>query len=109
VISLLAGVLFGPGARWIRPDEYALHSEENLEYINLYLCRMVLGVQLVIAGIQLPSKYLQKEWRSMAYLIGPGMVAVRMIPIRSCNPIFPDIKPWGYDIPISGVEVAHFN
>lgn len=76
VISLLAGVLFGSGAKWIRPDEYALHSEENLEYIDLYLCRLVLGVQLVIAGIQLPSKYLQKEWRSLAYLIGPGMVAV---------------------------------
>lgn len=73
MISLVAGILFGPAAGWIRPEEYALNNEENLEYINLYICRLVLGVQLVIAGIQLPPKYLQKEWKSLAYLIGPGV------------------------------------
>jgi NhaP-type Na+/H+ or K+/H+ antiporter len=79
VISLLAGVLFGPAAKWIRPDEYALHDEVNLEYINLYICRLVLGVQLVIAGIQLPSKYLRTEWKSLAYLLGPGMVVMWLV------------------------------
>ncbi len=49
VISLLAGVAFSPhGADWIRPMDYALQSEENLEYINLYFTRLVLGVQLVV-------------------------------------------------------------
>ncbi|KAL5349608.1 hypothetical protein ACLOAV_005903 [Pseudogymnoascus australis] len=79
LISLLAGVLFGPAAKWIRPEEYALSDEVNLEYINLYFCRLVLGVQLVIAGIQLPPKYLQKEWKSLAYLIGPGMAVMWLI------------------------------
>lgn len=41
--------------------------------ITLYFTRLVLGVQLVLAGIQLPSKFLQYEWKSLALLLGPGM------------------------------------
>lgn len=79
VISLLAGVAFSPhGTNWIRPLEYALHSEENLEYINLYFTRLVLGVQLVIAGVQLPHRYLRTEWKSLALLLGPGMTVMWM-------------------------------
>lgn len=33
----------------------------------------MLGVQLVIAGVQLPSKYLQKEWKSLSILVGVVM------------------------------------
>ena len=33
----------------------------------------MLGVQLVLAGVQLPSRYLQKEWKSLALLVGPVM------------------------------------
>jgi sodium/hydrogen antiporter len=76
---LLAGVIFGPhAANWIRPEEYALHSEDNLDYITLYFTRLVLGVQLVLAGVQLPSMYLRLEWRSLALLLGPGMCGMWM-------------------------------
>jgi len=73
LLSLGVGVLFGPAANWIRPLDYALDDEVNLENINRNFCRLVLGVQLVIAGIQLPPKYLKTEWKSLAYLLGPGM------------------------------------
>jgi NhaP-type Na+/H+ or K+/H+ antiporter len=33
-------------------------------------------VQLVIAGVQLPSRYLKTEWRSLALLLGPGMAGM---------------------------------
>jgi sodium/hydrogen antiporter len=80
LISLLAGVVFSPHAsNLIRPEEYALHSEENLEFINLYFTRLVLGVQLVIAGIQLPHRYLWNEWKSLALLLGPGMTIMWII------------------------------
>ena len=36
----------------------------------------MLGVQLVLAGVQLPSKYLRTEWRSLALLLGPGMAGM---------------------------------
>jgi NhaP-type Na+/H+ or K+/H+ antiporter len=60
----------------VRPDEYALHEAETLETITLYFTRLVLGVQLVLAGVQLPSKYLKTEWRSLALLLGPGMTVM---------------------------------
>jgi NhaP-type Na+/H+ or K+/H+ antiporter len=58
----------------IRPLEYAMGSQDNLNYITLYFSRLVLGVQLVLAGIQLPSRYLKKEWRPLSILLGPVMV-----------------------------------
>ena len=51
-------------------------SEDNLAAITLYFSRLVLGVQLVLAGVQLPSKYLFREWKSLALLLGPGMTVM---------------------------------
>ncbi|PTB39978.1 hypothetical protein M441DRAFT_47866 [Trichoderma asperellum CBS 433.97] len=84
LISLLIGVALGPhGADFIRPDAYAGCStstiskaeciDQRLGTITLNFSRLVLGVQLVIAGVQLPSKYLWKERKSLMLLLGPGM------------------------------------
>ncbi|KAI6911420.1 hypothetical protein D0867_04738 [Hortaea werneckii] len=74
LIATVAGIIFSPHAlNWIRPLEYANGSEEDLETITFYFVRLVLGVQLVLAGVQLPSKYLKKEWKSLAIVLGPGM------------------------------------
>lgn len=88
VISLLVGVAFGPnGASFIRPRDYAqcyhngVSSQEcrdNLDAITMNFSRLVLGVQLVLAGVQLPSKYLKNEWKSLLLLVGPGMTAMWM-------------------------------
>lgn len=42
----------------------------------MHFTRLVLGVQLVLAGVQLPKRYLQIEWRSLSLLLGPGMAAM---------------------------------
>ncbi|KAI9827476.1 MAG: hypothetical protein M1832_004826 [Thelocarpon impressellum] len=77
LISLLFGISFSPhGANFIKPLEYALGSEENLAAITLDFSRLVLGVQLVLAGVQLPSRYLIKEKRSLLLLLGPGMTCM---------------------------------
>ncbi|KAI1614788.1 CPA1 family monovalent cation:H+ antiporter [Exophiala viscosa] len=74
LISLVAGVIFSPhAANFIRPLEYAQGVSENLDTITLYFTRLVLGVQLVLAGVQLPSRYLYTEWKPLALLLGPGM------------------------------------
>ncbi|KAI1811874.1 Sodium/hydrogen exchanger family-domain-containing protein [Poronia punctata] len=76
LISLLAGIAFSPHALgWVRPVEYA-GSVENLNSVTLYFTRLVLGVQLVLAGVQLPSRYLRKEWKPLALLLGPIMTAM---------------------------------
>ncbi|TPX11006.1 uncharacterized protein E0L32_008043 [Thyridium curvatum] len=73
LISLLAGVIFSPAAaNFVRPLDYA-GSEENLNAVTLYFSRLVLGVQLVLAGVQLPSRYLKHEWRPLSVLLGPIM------------------------------------
>ena len=80
MISLVAGLIFSPHAtNWIRPHEYALQSVENLDTITLYFTRVVLGVQLVLAGVQLPSKYLKTEWKSLALLLGPVMTTMWIV------------------------------
>ena len=77
LISTFAGVAFSPhAANLIRPLEYAHDNELLLETITLYFSRLVLGVQLVLAGIQLPSKYLKTERKSLSLLLGPGMCAM---------------------------------
>ncbi|KAK6845183.1 hypothetical protein PG995_015293 [Apiospora arundinis] len=80
LISLLVGVAFSPAAaNLIRPLDYALGSQDNLNDITLYFSRLVLGVQLVLAGIQLPSRYLKKEWKPLSVLLGPVMTLMWLV------------------------------
>lgn len=60
----------------MRPLDYALGSFKNLDEITLNFTRLVLGVQLVLAGVQLPKRYVQVEWKSLSLLLGPGMAAM---------------------------------
>ncbi|OJD23254.1 hypothetical protein ACJ73_05390 [Blastomyces percursus] len=77
LISLTAGIFFSPNfANLVRPLHYAQGSPAALEAITLYFSRLVLGVQLVLAGVQLPSGYLFEEWKSLTLLLGPGMLAM---------------------------------
>ena len=88
VISLLVGVAFGPyGADWIRPRSYAAcqrdglndaQCEDRLGSITLDFSRLVLGVQLVLAGVQLPSKYMWRQLKPVLLLVGPGMTCMWM-------------------------------
>ncbi|KAM7206257.1 Sodium/hydrogen exchanger family domain containing protein [Rhypophila sp. PSN 637] len=76
LISLLAGVVVSPSAaNLVRPLDYA-GTAENVNNVTLYFSRLVLGVQLVLAGVQLPSRYLKKEWKPLSLLLGPVMVAM---------------------------------
>jgi NhaP-type Na+/H+ or K+/H+ antiporter len=93
VISLLAGVAFSPhAANFIRPEDYALHSAANLDAITLHFTRLVLGVQLVLAGVQLPKRYLQIEWKSLSLLLGPGMAAMWISSSLIIYAMVPDIQ-----------------
>lgn len=75
MISLLAGVLFRY-LEWVKPLDYALGSRENLDDITLYFSRLVLGVQLVLAGIQLPVRYPKHHWKPLGLLVGPIMTCM---------------------------------
>eukprot|EP00918_Siedleckia_nematoides_P006806 GHVU01014812.1.p1 GENE.GHVU01014812.1~~GHVU01014812.1.p1 ORF type:complete len:151 (+),score=7.49 GHVU01014812.1:304-756(+) len=80
LISLLAGVAFSPpAANFIRPLDYVGGSQANLDAVALYFCRLVLGVQLVLAGVQLPSRYIKTEWKSLTLLLGPVMTTMWIV------------------------------
>jgi NhaP-type Na+/H+ or K+/H+ antiporter len=74
VIALIAGILLSHVVALIRPLEYPCGPDETIDSITLEFSRLVLGVQLVIAGAQLPSRYIATAWRSLCYLLGPGLI-----------------------------------
>ncbi|KAL8672237.1 MAG: hypothetical protein Q9168_003284 [Polycauliona sp. 1 TL-2023] len=76
LIAVCVGVLFSYGASWLRPAEYTLDDELNLEATTLAFTRLALGIQLVLAGVQIPGKYCKTEWISLALLLGPGMTGM---------------------------------
>ncbi|KAH7024808.1 Cation/H+ exchanger [Microdochium trichocladiopsis] len=85
LISLAAGVALSPfGFDLVRPRELAgaghptdpAAQQEAVETATLCFARLVLGVQVLIAGVRLPSKYPRREWRSLAVLLGPGMLGM---------------------------------
>ncbi|KAL8397725.1 hypothetical protein RB594_004433 [Gaeumannomyces avenae] len=75
VTSLLAGAILSHVVHVLNPLDYAGGSPERLGAATLALSRLVLGVQLVIAGVQLPRRYLRAQWRPLSLLLGPGMLA----------------------------------
>ncbi|KAI6352592.1 hypothetical protein MCOR25_009377 [Pyricularia grisea] len=77
LISLLVGVALSPlAANLIRPLEYVGGSEVTLDEVTLGFSRLVLGVQLVMAGVHLPSRYLRRQWRPLTILVGPVMAGM---------------------------------
>ncbi|KAI5297601.1 hypothetical protein KEM55_004480, partial [Ascosphaera atra] len=73
LIALIAGLIASPhAANLIRPLHYASGSQSDVEAITLYFSRLVLGIQLVLAGVELPSRYCLKEWKPLSLLLGPG-------------------------------------
>lgn len=75
VVSLLGGVTFTHAAKLLKPGDYVV-SEDAVASVTLDLSRLVLGVQLVLEGVRLPSRYLLTEWRALALLLGPGMLGM---------------------------------
>ena len=80
MISLLSGVVVSPYAlNLISPLDYANGSLANLNAITLNFSRLVLGVQLVLAGVQLPARYIKTEWKSLMVLLGPVMTCMWLV------------------------------
>lgn len=85
LIAVAFGVAFGPlGANFIRPSSYG-----EVDEITLAFARLVIGIQLVLAGIQLPSRYIIKKWKSIAILLLPIMTFKWIVSALLIHLIFP--------------------
>jgi len=72
--AVFMGVLLGPiAAKFIETEEWGSAEPGQTNEITLGLMRVMIGVQLVIAGYQLPAKYLVLRWKEMLLLLLPVM------------------------------------
>jgi len=74
VPAVFIGVLLGPiAAKFIDSSRWGSAADGQTSAITLGVARVVIGVQLVIAGFQLPAKYNLTRWKEMALCLLPIM------------------------------------
>jgi NhaP-type Na+/H+ or K+/H+ antiporter len=68
------GIILGPlAANFIDSERWGSASPGQTSEISLGIMRVLIGIQLVIAGFQLPAKYTQARWKEMFILLIPVM------------------------------------
>ncbi|CAG7846549.1 Na(+)/H(+) antiporter [Serendipita indica DSM 11827] len=74
IVAFLFGVIIGPyGANIFNPRQWGDGSREVVQSITLEITRVVLAVGVFAIGVELPSKYMQKHWKSLVFLLLPIM------------------------------------
>ncbi|EAU35373.1 conserved hypothetical protein [Aspergillus terreus NIH2624] len=78
--AVLVGIILGPMcAKFLDATEWGAAVKGQQEAITLGMCRVVIGIQLVIAGYQLPAKYQLKRWKEMFICLIPGMTLMWLL------------------------------
>jgi NhaP-type Na+/H+ or K+/H+ antiporter len=71
---MVFGIVLGPiAARFVDSERWGSAVAGQVPDITLGITRVVIGVQLVMAGYQLPAKYPWHRWKDMAILLIPVM------------------------------------
>jgi NhaP-type Na+/H+ or K+/H+ antiporter len=65
LLATLIGIVLKPlfVSKWFLNDSAVLFQ----------LCRFIIAIQVMAAGVSLPAKYLWLEWKSLVFLLGPLM------------------------------------
>ncbi|OAA55080.1 Na(+)/H(+) antiporter 1 [Cordyceps fumosorosea ARSEF 2679] len=72
--AVALGVILGPiAARFLDSERWGSAESGQTNAITLGVTRVMIGVQLVIAGYQLPAKYNWVRWKEMALCLLPIM------------------------------------
>ncbi|KAL2270282.1 hypothetical protein VTJ83DRAFT_2466 [Remersonia thermophila] len=72
--AVIIGIALGPiAAKFLDSARWGSAAEGQTSAITLGMARVVIGVQLVIAGFQLPAKYQLLHWREMLLCLVPIM------------------------------------
>ncbi|KAK4243449.1 putative Na(+)/H(+) antiporter [Corynascus novoguineensis] len=72
--AVVVGIILGPlAAKFIDSSRWGSAADGQTSAITLGVARVVIGVQLVIAGFQLPAKYQQMRWKEMLLCLLPIM------------------------------------
>lgn len=74
MVSTLIGVVAGPLALdWVNPLKWVDGDQERMTELTFQFTRLVIGIQVAFAGIDLPAAYLRKEGLSLLVLLLPVM------------------------------------
>lgn len=72
--AVVFGAMLGPmAARWLDARMWGMAIIGQVPAITLGMTRLVIGIQLVIAGFQLPARFLQYRWKEMLICLLPVM------------------------------------
>ncbi|KAF9870207.1 sodium/hydrogen exchanger family protein [Colletotrichum karsti] len=72
--AVVLGICLGPiAAKFLDSERWGSAVEGQTNDITLGLTRVMIGIQLVMAGYQLPKKYQKTKWKDMLVLMIPVM------------------------------------
>ncbi|OJJ05904.1 hypothetical protein ASPVEDRAFT_87229 [Aspergillus versicolor CBS 583.65] len=72
--AVVVGIILGPyAAKFLEATELGSAVQGQQDAITLGLCRVVIGVQLVIVGFQLPAKYQLHRWKEILLYLIPNI------------------------------------
>ncbi|TDZ53660.1 putative Na(+)/H(+) antiporter [Colletotrichum trifolii] len=72
--AVILGICLGPiAARFLDSERWGSAVEGQTSSITLGVMRVMIGIQLVMAGYQLPAKYQKNRWKDMLVLMIPIM------------------------------------
>ncbi|KAL6914716.1 hypothetical protein FSST1_012476 [Fusarium sambucinum] len=78
--AMVVGIILGPvSAKFLDSERWGSAEPGQTAEIALGLMRVVIGVQLVIAGYQLPAKYNVKRWKEMLVCLLPLMTLMWLL------------------------------
>ncbi|KAH8431978.1 putative plasma membrane antiporter [Aspergillus melleus] len=78
--AVLVGIILGPAAaKLLDATEWGSAVRDQQEAITLGLCRVAIGVQLVMAGYQLPAQYQRYHWKEMFICLIPNMTLMWLL------------------------------
>ncbi|KAJ3226943.1 hypothetical protein HDU81_007002 [Chytriomyces hyalinus] len=77
MVAIIVGVVVGPlVGKWIDP---ATMFGSSLHSVSIEFCRIVIGIQCMACGVDLPGNYVFREWISVAMLLGPVMMYMWLV------------------------------
>ncbi|KAK2044502.1 sodium/hydrogen exchanger family protein [Colletotrichum somersetense] len=72
--AVVLGICLGPlSAKFLDSERWGSAVEGQTNAITLGVMRVMIGIQLVMAGYQLPAKYQKNRWKDMLVLMIPIM------------------------------------
>lgn len=93
LISVAVGVAVGPyGANIISPLNWVGGEVLARNQISYEFMRLVIGIQVMFAGISLPAAYLKREWKSLAVLLLPIMTLAWIISSALIYALIPGLQ-----------------